>query len=1184
MNQPAGATSRYAFWIDRGGTFTDCIAIDLSTGETRLEKRLSSDRAPLLCIRSLLGLGPDDPIPPVDVRMGTTVATNALLTRSGRAAVLVTHRGLGDVLEIGTQARPSVFGLDIRKPELLYQGVIEISARMGADGQEVAPLDEAAIRAELRRALERGLTSVAVVLLHSTAYPEHERRIGVIARSLGFAQVSLSHEVDGEIGLVARGDTTTVDAYLTPLLTDYVRGLQAELPGSRIRIMQSSGGLASAERFRGAGAILSGPAGGAVAVAEIAELLRLGPAIGFDMGGTSTDVCRYGGELERRHEHEISGVRVRTPMIAVHTVAAGGGSLCRFEGHRLTVGPDSAGAKPGPLSYGDPTAHELTLTDVDLLLGRLSDERFPFPLERARAEAALEALSARLAADSEGLPPLSSAEVAAGFFEVATTHMTDAIRRVSVARGHDVRDHALVVFGGAGGQHATAIARRLGVRRVVFHPWAGVLSAYGIGIAKATVDRSADAGRRAPEDPELERRFEQLEDEAKLVLAAEAEGPVRAQRFIDLRYRGSDGALTIAHHPDPAALRRRFDETHQRELGWTRAGHPIEATTLRVRASAGGGSQIRPSPPRSGPAPQAIGERSMWTDHGRFEPAPVYLRESLPAGLRLRGPALILDQTSTIALDPGFSVEVDPSGALIATDEGVAPRARAEVSLDPVRLEIYSHLFMSIAEEMGTVLRRSALSTNIKERLDFSCALFDPQGALVANAPHIPVHLGAMGETVRAILAAHPQMKPGDVFASNDPALGGSHLPDITVVTPVFDAEGERQFFTACRGHHADVGGITPGSMPPFSTSLAEEGVVLSALKIVSGGEIDDVALSAAFLGGPYPARDFAQNRADLVAQIAANRAGATRLEALMQSQGAPVVVAYMRYVQENAEARVREAIAELAPGRRRFSDALDDGSPIVVEVEIDGPRMKIDFSGSSAEHPGNLNAPRAVVMAAVIYVLRTLVAADIPLNQGCLAPVEVIIPPRSILDPSPGRAVAAGNVETSQRVVDVLLGALGLAAASQGTMNNLTLGNERFGYYETIAGGAGAGPGFPGAHAIHTHMTNTRITDAEVLELRFPLRLQRFEVRRGSGGSGQQPGGDGVIRSIEALARLEASILSERRTRAPFGLAGGEPGQPGQNWHDDQEVSAKTSFVLEPGQRVTIATPGGGGYGDKGR
>ncbi len=1176
----------WAFWIDRGGTFTDAIGRD-PEGRLHVTKRLSSDRAPLECIRALLGLPDDAPIPPCEVRMGTTLATNALLERRGVRFVLLTSAGLGDVLEIGTQQRPALFDLHVRKPSLLHARVLEIGARLGADGRELCPVDEAEVRAALDGLDTRHL---AVVLPHAYAHPQHEQAVGVIARALGFT-VTLSHEIDREIGLVGRGDTTCVDAYLTPLLRAYVDGLAASLPGSRLAIMASSGGLHRAARFRGRDAILSGPAGGVVAVAHVARQSGHGRAIGFDMGGTSTDVCRWDGRFERAYETEVAGVRVRAPMLSIHTVAAGGGSICAYEGRRLVVGPHSAGARPGPLAYGDPDAHALTLTDVDLRLGRVAADRFPIALDGARGDRALEALRAPLAADGHDL---DEDALAAGFFEVANVHMAEAIRRVSIARGYALDDTPLVVFGGAGGQHACAIARLLGIRRLILHPLAGVMSAWGIGLAEQTWHGERDLGRAPLDEAAVERAravCEALAREGHAALQGEVapDASLVVTHEVDLRYAGTDHALTLSL-TRAEALSAAFHALHLHTLGYARAGDPLELVSARVTVRGGVAEVIAPEPiapaldrGRARPAPrrtQRMFAGGAWSDH-----APVYHREDL-AGTTVDGPALVLDATSTLALDPGFRLTVGVGGALIVDDVAAeaAPvdddEADRDRIADPVRLETFGHRFMAIAEEMGDVLRKSARSTNIRERLDFSCAVFDGAGGLVANAPHIPVHLGAMGETVRAVVAAHPDMVEGDVFASNDPALGGSHLPDITVVTPVYEG-GVRRFFTACRGHHADVGGLTPGSMPPGSCTLAEEGVVLSALRIVHGGCFDEAGLRARFLAGPHPARRVDENLADLEAQIAANRAGAALLAGLVAEQGRGRVAAYMGHVQANAAHRVREAIAALPPGVHHFRDALDDGTPIEVQVEVrpEG-RLRVDFTGSGAEHEGNLNAPRAVVVAAVLYVLRALVGAPIPLNQGCLEPAEIVVPHPSVLDPSPGRAVVAGNVETSQRIVDVLLGALGLAAASQGTMNNLTFGDARFGYYETIAGGVGAGPGFAGASAVHTHMTNTRITDLEVLEDRFPVRLVRFAIRRGSGGDGLHRGGDGVVRELEALVPLDVSILSERRARAPFGLDGGEPGATGRNRHGDRALPGRASFHARAGERFTVETPGGGGHG----
>jgi len=1182
---------RWQFWIDRGGTFTDCIGRDPETGELSIAKVLSSDRAPLVAIRKLLGIGERAAIPPCDIRMGTTLATNALLERKGTPFALAITRGFRDLLEIGTQARPRIFDLEIRKPEVLYREVLELDARADAMGAVLVRPDPARLRAELARLRERGLSSLAVVVLHAYRAGELEREIGALAHEVGFAHVALSHEVASEIGLLARGDTACVDAYLTPLLREYVAELRRDLPDSRIAIMQSSGGLTDAERFRGPHAILSGPAGGVVAYAHVARAMGASRAIGFDMGGTSTDVSRVDAnaagevEFERVYETETAGVRVFAPMMAIHTVAAGGGSLCTFDGYRASVGPESAGAEPGPLCYGRPGARELTVTDVNLALGRLVDDRFPFPLQRAPVEHALDALVARLRA--QGMVR-SREEIAAGFVEIANANMAEAIRQVSVARGYDVRDYALVVFGGAGGQHACALARRLGIRRVLLHPFAGVLSAYGMGLADVAWHGEHDVGRRELA-PDLERALEPVfaEIEARGRAALEAQGfpPERIAciRRIDLRYRGTETSLPLVAGGG-ADLRERFDTAHARSFGYARRGHPVEAVVARVEVTGRHDemSERRPASAAAlaGPA-TPLRRARVYCDGAFADDVPVFAREALPAGTRLAGPALVLESTSTLVVDPGFELEIDAEGRIALSDvAGEATRAIASTEVDPVRLEIMNNLFMSIAEQMGTVLRRTALSTNIRERLDFSCAVFDRDAGLVANAPHIPVHLGAMGESVRAVIAAHPEPQAGDVFVTNDPAAGGSHLPDITVVTPVHDAAGNLRFFTASRGHHSDVGGITPGSMPAFSHTLEEEGVVLRALRIVRGGVLDEAEVLGALEGARFPARSPRENLADLEAAIAANRAGAQLLLEMVERYGHDVVLAYMGHVQDNAAAKVADEIAKLDDGEHRFADALDDGTPICVALRVRGNRMEIDFAGTGGEVEGNLNAPRAVTIAAVIYVLRALVGTDIPLNAGCLRPVTIRIPEGSVLWPSAGRAVCGGNVETSQRVVDVLLGALGKLAACQGTMNNLTFGNARFGYYETIGGGAGAGEGFAGASGVHTHMTNTRITDPEILETRFPVRLVEFALRRGSGGAGRFSGGDGLVRELEFLEPMRVSILSERRTLAPFGLRGGAPAMKGRNTHDGRDVGGKSSFDVAAGGRVRIETPGGGGFG----
>ncbi len=1200
--------ARWQFWIDRGGTFTDCLGI-APDGRLHVAKLLSSDTAPVEAIRRVWReAGETRAAPPCSVRLGTTVATNALLERHGVPTLLVTNRGLGDVLAIGTQERPELFDLAVARTPPLHAAVAELPGRVGVDGAEVEPFDEALARRALADARARGLESVAICLIHAYAWPEREERLRELAREAGFPHVAVSSEIAREIGLLARGETTAADAYLTPLLREHVRALESALPGATLRFMQSSGGLADAEHFRGPGALLSGPAGGVVGAARVAGAAGFERAIGFDMGGTSTDVSLIvDGEVERGFETHVAGVRVKAPMLRIHTVAAGGGSLCRFDGFRLSVGPESAGADPGPLCYGrrapdgTPSARELALTDVNLHLGRILPDRFPFPLERAPVAAALAELGTEVRAAGHAL---DDDAIAAGFVEIANASMAQAIQEVSVRRGVDPRDFVLVGFGGAGGQHVAAVARRLGIRTVLLHPHAGLLSAWGIGVADLTWDRQRDAGRvrleaggRPP--AAVGKALAELEAEGRAALEAEGAEPgrVRAERGLDLRYVGTESSLAVAE-PADADWAAAFAAEHRARFGYERPGRAIEIVTARVRARAAEGAE----PEIAGPPVRAAADaprttRAWFPGLGRVE-CPVHQREALAAGSTVSGPAIVLEATGTVVLEPGFEARVAADGTLVLEDRspGVhAARAKEgrlpEDVADPVRLEVLGNRFMSIAEQMGAVLRNTSVSTNIKERLDYSCAVFDAAGGLVANAPHIPVHLGAMGETVRSVRADFPDLADGDVVVTNDPFRGGSHLPDVTVVTPVFleGAEpGGPSFFVASRGHHADLGGKSPGSMPADSTSLAEEGVLLRAFRAVRGGRFDEERVRSLLAAGPFPARNPDDNLADLEAMIAANRAGAGLLRGLVAEEGDALVQATMGQLQRAAGAKVAREIGRLPDGEHAFADRMDDGTPVAVRLAVAGERMTIDFAGTGPASPGNLNAPRAVVQAAVIYVLRALVAERIPLNGGCLAPVEIRVPEGSLLDPPAGSAVVGGNVETSQRVVDVLLGALGRVAASQGTMNNVTFGDAGFGYYETIGGGAGAGEGFAGASGIHTHMTNTRITDPEVLESRYPVRLLGFALRRGSGGAGRFPGGEGLVRRYGFLAPVTVSLLTERRATAPYGLCGGAAGAPGRNAVERadgrvEELPGRTHVALDAGDRLVVETPGGGGWGEAG-
>ena len=1187
---------RWQFWVDRGGTFTDVVA-RAPDGALHVAKLLSEDPghyadAAVEAMRRITGVG-EGRLPPADLRIGTTVATNALLERKGEPVLLAITRGFGDALRIGTQERPELFAREIVLPEPLYAEVAEIDERVGAGGGVVRALDAGSARAALQAAFERGLRSVAIVLMHGYRYSAHEAALAQIAHEVGFTQVSVSHQVAPLIKLIGRGDTTLVDAYLSPVLRRYVEGLAgAAGPEVEMLFMQSSGGLAGARAFRGKDAVLSGPAGGIIGMARTAEEAGFGEVIGFDMGGTSTDVSHYAGAFERDGETRVGGARIRTPMMRIHTVAAGGGSICGFDGARFFVGPHSAGAIPGPACYrrGGP----LTVTDCNLALGKIAPEHFPQvfgpnadqPLDAEVVRALLNQLCAGIeAATGRILTPEQAAE---GFVAIAVANMANAIKTISVARGHDATRAALACFGGAGGQHACLVAEALGMTRVLIHPLAGVLSAYGMGLGDRRELREKTIALPLGEAP-LDPVVAQLGTEARTALAAQGidQAAIRIEAQALLRFAGADSTIEIAL-AEPQAMRAEFAACYRERFGFAGEGEVI-VETLRVEAVAApdSGGPLDFGLPAQSAAPLETRRCFM---AGAFHDTPLYRREQLASGFTLAGPAIVVDASATTVIEPGWALTVDAIGNLIL--DHAAPRAeqagdRTVDQADPVRLEIMSGLFMAIAEEMGAALQHSATSVNIRERLDFSCALFDGAGALIANAPHMPVHLGSMGESVRVVRRRAPNPEPGDVWVLNAPYEGGTHLPDITVVMPVFvDGLVVPAFWVAARGHHADVGGISPGSMPPASKSVEEEGVLLDCVPLVRGGRFLEAEISALLGSGRYPSRNVAQNVADLKAQVAACARGASELQRLCRDYGEPVVSAYMGHVQDHAEAAVRKLIGRLHDGTFRYE--MDSGAEIVVKVTLnrEAGEAMIDFTGSSPQQSDNFNAPVSVVRAAVLYVVRTLIDDAIPMNEGCLRPVTLIVPEGSMLHPRYPAAVVAGNVETSQAVTDALFGALGAMAGAQGTMNNFTFGNAHHQYYETIAGGSGAGPGFAGTDVVQTHMTNSRLTDPEILETRFPVRLEAFAIRPGSGGAGKWRGGDGALRKVRFLEPMTAGILANRRRVPPFGLAGGADGALGRNWVErgdgSVEVYPATATVeMDAGDCFVIETPGGGGYGE---
>ena len=1196
----------WRFWVDRGGTFTDVVARD-PAGVLRRMKLLSEDPghyddAAVEAMRRLTGER-SGPLPPAELRLGTTVATNALLERKGEPTLLAITRGFADALRIGTQERPDIFARHIVLPDPLYADVTEIDERMSAGGDVVVPLDEAQARKALQFGYDRGLRSVAIVLMHGWRFTAHEAELARIAAQIGFTQISASHSVAPLIKLIARGDTSVADAYLSPVLGRYVAGLEAGLgPAVTALYMQSNGGLAAGDAFQGKDAILSGPAGGIVGMAAIARQAGFSQVIGFDMGGTSTDVSHFAGSYERDSETRVSGVRIRAPMMRINTVAAGGGSICHFDGARFLVGPESAGAVPGPACYrrGGP----LAVTDCNLLLGKLQPQHFPSvfgpsgdqPLDFDAALSRMEELLADVAAATG--KRLSAEEAAEGFLEIAVANMANAIKAVSLRRGHDVTRAALVCFGGAGGQHACLVADALGITQVQCHPLASVLSAYGMGLADRRVLREETLALPLGEDgiAAIDEAVSRLGNEARSDLEGQGIGdtPVGVEASLSIRPEGNENAIEVPYGALDD-MRAEFAAGWQARFGFS-AGDRLIAETLRVEAVAPGDEASGATvalPAQSGSPHEHV---SIFTG-GRKRQVPLYLREALAAGFEAEGPLLVVDEVSTTVVEPDWRMRVDTAGNLILL-RAVPQHSSAGTSVerDPVRLEIMSALFMSIAEEMGAALQFSASSVNIRERLDFSCAVFDREGNLVANAPHMPVHLGSMGESVRTVLARRAGGRdgrgilPGDAYVLNAPYDGGTHLPDITVVMPVFANEGDAEpaWYVASRGHHADVGGIAPGSMPPASTSLDEEGIVLDNVLLVDRGRLLEEDLRCRLSAGPWPSRNPDQNLADLKAQVAACAKGAAELRRIAAEQGREAVDAYMGYVQDHAEKAVRELIDRLHDGAFRLE--MDNGAHIAVSVSIDRQTRSaaIDFAGTSAQLADNFNAPLPVVRAAVLYAVRTLIDDPVPMNEGCLRPLEIMVPDGSMLHPHAPAAVVAGNVETSQAITDALFGALGAMAAAQGTMNNFTFGDARHQYYETIAGGSGAGPDFDGTDVVQTHMTNSRLTDPEVLEAKFPVVLEEFSIRRGSGGKGRHCGGNGAVRRVRFLEKMDAGILSNRRLTVPFGLAGGEGGASGFNRIERADGTEETlgptaSAVMQPGDVFVIETPGGGGYGSAG-
>ncbi len=1200
--------NKWEFWIDRGGTFTDVVA-RRPDGEIVVHKLLSDNPerykdSSIQGIKDILGTEQDSAIDVGDIaaiKMGTTVATNALLERQGEPTLLVTTKGFADALRIGYQNRPDLFALHIELPEMLYTEVVEVDERVDAHGDVLLELDEDAALQQLQAAYAKGLNSVAIVLMHGYRYHDHENRVADLARSVGFSQISVSHQASPLMKLVSRGDTTVVDAYLSPILTRYIDQVSDELDGlqqhgGRLMFMQSSGGLTESGSFRGKDAILSGPAGGVVGMARVAERAGFDKVIGFDMGGTSTDVSHYDGEFEKAFETHVAGVRIRAPMMLIHTVAAGGGSILHFDGARFRIGPDSAGASPGPASYrnGGP----LTVTDCNVMLGKLNPEHFPKLFGPDSNEALdvehVRQLFEELADDVEKTTGTrrKPEDIAAGFLAVAVQNMANAVKKISVQRGYDITQYTLCCFGGAGGQHACLVADALAMERILIHPYAGVLSAYGMGLADTVVteQEAVEAVLSEAVLADLESTFATLQQKGidEIRRQGENSDALEYKAVLRLRYQGSDTALAV-NNSSLDAIIENFERLHQMRFGFISREKQLVVESVEVEVVARAPSTTTNDNVATRQSEHDIVAREQCFMDNQWKPTPFLERDDLTIGKPVQGPAVILDPTSTIVVEPGWQATLTETNNIVL--DRYLPRQQAAAigtDVDPVMLEIFNNLFMSVAEQMGLVLENTAESVNIKERLDFSCAIFDPHGALIANAPHIPSHLGSMGESITTVVKEREgKVKPGDAYILNAPYNGGTHLPDVTIIKPIFSSDGELLFYAASRGHHTDIGGTTPGSAPADSTSIEEEGIVIDNFLLVENDTFREQEIYDLLSSGPWPARNPAMNIADFKAQLAACEKGASELAKMVEHYGVKTVHAYMRHIQDNAEESVRRVLASLQGGR--FSYEMDCGNKIVVSIDVDKDRREavVDFTGTSPQHPGNFNAPTAVVKAAVLYTFRCLAADNIPLNEGCLKPLKIIIPEGSMINPKYPGAVISGNTETAQVLVDTLFGALSIAAASQGTMNNFIWGDDEYQYYETICGGSGATHDNDGTDAVHTHMTNSRLTDPEVLEWRFPVILESFAIRRGSGGQGQHRGGDGVIRRVRFLRNMKANVLSGHRRVPPYGLSGGEDGQTGSNIveHADgsRSVLGGTDQIdLQSGDIFEIQTPGGGGFGGK--